>query len=90
MANHGGKRKGAGRPRLTTAQLIADGLMPIDYLADIMRDDKKDDHVRIDAAKAICPYLYPKLSSVVLQADGEIELIHKIETTFVSASNTGS
>ncbi len=61
-----------------------DGLMPLDFLMSIVRNDKKDDRVRMEAARAACPYLYPRLSSMVLQAGGDFKAIHKIEIEIVS------
>lgn len=68
----GGKRAGAGRKKgaLTkrtqevAAQALADGLTPLDYMLQVMRDPAEDRAVRLDAAKAAAPYVHPRLSSV--------------------------
>jgi hypothetical protein len=72
----GGKRKGAGRPRKHAAELtLPDGVMPIDYLVGVMRglkfdgarwyeDEEITPPMKMDAAKAASPYLYPKLSNI--------------------------
>ena len=56
----GGRRPGAGRKRgvpnrATQKQreaIAASGLTPLDYLLSVMRDEKADDAIRPDAAKA--------------------------------------
>lgn len=37
---------------------------PIHYLLGVMRNNKKPDALRIEAAKSVAPYLQPKLSAV--------------------------
>jgi hypothetical protein len=39
------------------------GMMPLDYLLAIMRDDSEDKRARLDAAKAAAPYCHARLSS---------------------------
>lgn len=39
------------------------GIMPLEYLLSIMRDEKQDQAVRIDAAKAAAPYVHAKLQA---------------------------
>lgn len=42
----------------------ASGILPLDYLLSIMRDENADEAKRIDAAKAAAPYVHPKRSPV--------------------------
>lgn len=71
MAN-GGARPGAGRKpgganRLTkeaVEKAKAEGILPLDYLLQVMRDPAGDETRRIDAAKAAAPYLHAKLQPV--------------------------
>ncbi len=66
----GGARVGAGRPKglktVLTQQAIAraasagNGLLPLDYLLEIMRDEANDKSMRIDAAKAAAPYIHAR------------------------------
>ncbi|WP_152048997.1 hypothetical protein [Aureimonas psammosilenae] len=42
----------------------ASGLMPLDYLLSVMRDEGNDTALRVDAAHKAAPFLHPKLSSV--------------------------
>jgi hypothetical protein len=50
----------------------AAGLTPVDYLLGIMRNDELDLPIRLDAAKAVAPYVHPRLAvidSTVRQAE---------------------
>lgn len=68
----GGARKGAGRPKgrcsdKTAARLeaiAASGITPLDYLLNLMRDEKRDLPIRLDAAKSAAPYVHPKLANI--------------------------
>ena len=70
----GGRREGAGRKLGSVAKLDSEarrkamegGMMPLDYLLTIMRDDEKDGRSRLDAAKAAAPYCHARLSSTEL------------------------
>lgn len=70
--SHGGVRPGAGRPKDGGSKLdkvarevaLAGGVSPLDFLLQIMRDKTRDDHMRIDAAKAAAPYVHAKKASV--------------------------
>ncbi|NIW47065.1 MAG: hypothetical protein GWN30_20645 [Gammaproteobacteria bacterium] len=73
--SHGGKRKGAGRPKGSTNKLTAEqveavqqGQSPLEYLLSVMRDREREDKDRIDAAKAAAPFVHAKLSSVEMNA----------------------
>jgi hypothetical protein len=76
VAAHGGKRVGAGRVagisnRATQAQrdaVAASGLMPLDYMLQIMREGE-DEARKLDAAKAAAPYCHPRLSAVELSGE---------------------
>lgn len=69
MSNgHGGKRKGAGRPKgaktRITEEAIAkvgdEGITPLEYMLNIMRDSDADERRRDDMAKAAAPYIHAK------------------------------
>jgi hypothetical protein len=70
----GGKREGAGRKPGSVARIdaearqraVAGGMMPLDYLLSIMRDENEDKRQRIDAAKAAAPYCHSRLSSTAV------------------------
>jgi hypothetical protein len=62
----GGRKKGT--PNKATLirhqQLAASGKLPLDYMLRVMRDPKVDDHRRDDMAKAVAPYIHPRLQSM--------------------------
>jgi hypothetical protein len=62
-----GGRK-AGQPNHASVAhrraILASGLSPIDYLTSVYRDPGEPTSVRVDAARTVCAYVYPKLSSV--------------------------
>ena len=68
---HGGKREGAGRKPGSVSKLdkaarikaTEGGIMPLDYLLAIMRDETQEPSVRRDAAKAASPYCHARLAS---------------------------
>ena len=69
--SHGGARKGAGKPKGTTAkidaeireQALATGISPLDYMLDLLRNTELAWQDRFEAAKAAAPYVHAKLSS---------------------------
>ena len=90
----GGKRPGAGRkkgePNKRTAEAVAQaeatGIMPVDYLLSVMRDEVNEQRERVAAAIAAAPYVHAKLSSIdakITGADGG-PLEHSIKVEFVS------
>ena len=68
---HGGKREGAGRPKgirskrtLGAMHAGTNGLSPLDYMLEVLRDEGADRVTRMDAAKAAAPYVHSRLSNV--------------------------
>ena len=69
---HGGSRPGAGRKPGTINRFSKDllekasqsGLLPVDYMLGVMRDESLDTRLRIDAAKAAAPYVHQRLSAI--------------------------
>ena len=69
---HGGARPGAGRKagganRLSKeahAKAAAEGILPLDYLLQVMRDTLEETTKRIDCAKAAAPYLHARRAPV--------------------------
>lgn len=74
---HGGPRPGAGRKpgaatKLNEAarkQAAEGGLMPLDYMLEILRDEEADKASRMDAAKAAAPYVHARLAAVEHSTD---------------------
>jgi len=73
MANgHGGKRAGAGRKPGAVIQrtreianaAIKNGLTPLDYMLQVLRDPAADLERRDKMAIAAAPYLHPRLASI--------------------------
>ena len=70
--SHGGARAGAGRKAGGTNRFNqwlleraeASGILPVDYLLGVMRDESLDTRLRIDAAKAAAPYVHQRLSAI--------------------------
>ncbi len=57
----GGQRTGAGRPAKPPALLtVADTSDPMQFMLSVMRDPTADARLRVDAAKALLPYLHRK------------------------------
>ncbi len=75
----GGARPGAGRPRgrrssKSVEQLAAiagTGLTPLEYLLNMMRDERQTEEKRLDAAKAAAPYVHPKLANIEATHKGD-------------------
>jgi phage terminase small subunit len=60
--NRGGYREGAGRkPSPVILRDIPPGADPKEYLTQLMQDNSIDIKLRLDAAKALLPYVYKKL-----------------------------
>jgi hypothetical protein len=86
---HGGKRANAGRkPGAATklneaarAAAAEGGIMPLDYMLSILRDDLNDAATRMDAAKAAAPYVHARLAAMELSGkDGRpIEIVGKLQ-----------
>ena len=76
----GGSRAGAGRPKgLRNRQIRKDllaaergGILPRDFLLQIMRDETQELPIRIEAAKSVSPYIHAKLVSVDTKIDQSI------------------
>ena len=71
----GGKREGAGRKKgqvsaetafrkEVQAKAAAGGLMPLDYLLQILRDENQEQSARFAAAKEAAPYVHNRLAAV--------------------------
>lgn len=84
--SRGGARPGAGRKaggvnRVTQEALEAakeTGLLPLDYLLSVMRDNEADEARRIDCAKAAAQYLHPKLNAVDLRGEIEAKVVGEV------------
>lgn len=80
MAGHGGYREGSGRkPTLSRTVRVREKLLqramdgsqptPLDFLWSVAMNKALELGIRVDAAKAVCPYLFPRLQSVQVSND---------------------
>ena len=84
---HGGARSGAGRKpgsiRKATAAAQAKaaegGILPLDFMLEIMRDPEAKREERLDMAKAAAPYVHAKLASIEANIKGAMDHAHVIE-----------
>lgn len=49
--------------------IMESGLSPIEYLARVYQDEREPTSIRVDAAKALCSYLYPKVQAQDINPD---------------------
>lgn len=81
----GGKREGAGRPagavtkrsREAADKAAKNGLTPLEYMLDILRDEMQDQEKRMWAAEKAAPYVHAKLASIAHTGDdgGPLQII---------------
>ena len=79
----GGRRAGAGRPqgaatkrtREVANAAAANGLTPLEYMLRLMRDEKVEQSVRLDAAKSAAPFVHPRLSATTIRGDANEPLM---------------
>lgn len=70
--SRGGNRPGSGRPkgamtkrtREIAERASAEGITPLEYMLNVLRDETMPAATRMDAAKAAAPYVHAKLASV--------------------------
>jgi hypothetical protein len=71
-SKRGGFRPGAGRPKgarakateLAVKRAGTEGILPLEFMLAIMRDEEADVALRVDMAKAAAPYVHARLSQV--------------------------
>ena len=81
----GGKRAGAGRPKGAAAKIDAEaraaahasGKTTLEYMLEVMRDEKADNERRDRMAAAAAPYVHHRLSSTEHSGpgDGPVQVI---------------
>ena len=79
----GGKRPNAGRPpgaknllsREAVMRAKQEGILPLDYFLQIMRNPLEPEERRFTAAEAAAPYLHPKLSATHTNVTGLVSQI---------------
>ncbi len=86
MGERGGKRPGAGRKRgslgKTTVERQAavdlSGLLPLEYMLQVLRDPEAPENRKDWAATQAAPYIHPKLSAVDVKSRTTHEHIHHV------------
>jgi hypothetical protein len=72
----------AGTPNRASSdfreKVLRSGLSPVDFLCQTFRDPEQPMHLRVDAAKSIIPYIYPKLSNVDVHSRGGLPLVVQV------------
>lgn len=72
MTGHGGRRSGSGRPkgavtkktREVAIRAKAEGITPLEYMLQVLRDGSADPKDRMWAAEKAAPYVHARLASV--------------------------
>lgn len=90
----GGARPGAGRKagganlmnQEARKKAAEGGIMPLDYMLEVLRNEGMEPSARMDAAKAAAPYVHARLASVEHKGEdgGPLQVIVK---QFVLADN---
>jgi hypothetical protein len=83
QSGRGGKRQGAGRKpgsvnkktREIADRAVEEGMTPLEYMLDILRDKSADDKDRMWAAEKAAPYVHPKLSAI--DHSGSLNVSHE-------------
>lgn len=85
-----GERRGGrkpGTPNRRTAEAVAkaeaSGLMPLDYMLSVLRDESQPQEARFAAAEKAAPYLHPRLASVEMAGKNGGPIVHQIERFIV-------
>ena len=96
LAKHGGKRRGAGRPKGSVTRrsevlaeaLLSNGQCPVDALVRLAQEAEAQGDLgqAIGAWKSILPYVYPKPKAVEIEPEIVIELAKEIAKVRASAA----
>lgn len=78
--SHGGARQGAGRKpgqanqinREAREKAAEGGILPLDYMLEMLRDVELTREQRFEAAKAAAPYIHAKLANVEANVNAEV------------------
>lgn len=82
----GGSRPNSGRPKgavnraTAKARIEAEksGILPLDFMLKIMRDERADRAERLDMAKAAAPYVHARLAAVTVGGDDDADPIRHV------------
>jgi hypothetical protein len=67
----GGRQKGVAnkRTREIADAAVREGLTPLEWMLQVLRDENVDPERRDEMAKAAAPYIHPRLSNVEAKID---------------------
>lgn len=76
----GGPRPNSGRKagtkniktKVIAERCAQEGITPLEYMLNVMRDPTQEFDTRMDAAKSCAPYMHPKLASVEQKVEAEV------------------
>jgi len=76
----GGPRPNSGRKtgtkniktKVIAERCAEEGITPLEYMLNVMRDPTQEFDTRMDAAKSCAPYMHPKLASVEQKVEADI------------------
>ena len=76
----GGPRPNSGRKagtkniktKVIAERFAQEGITPLEYMLNVMRDPTQEFDTRMDAAKSCAPYMHPKLASVEQKVEAEV------------------
>lgn len=82
----GGKREGAGRKqgsltaksRQVAERAAEEGITPLEFMLQVLRDDSHPLERRIDVAKAAAPYIHARLNAVEHSGSEEHPVVAEI------------
>lgn len=93
----GGKRQGAGRKKgslsVRTQEIVAaaaaEGVTPLEFMLEVLRDPTKTFDDRFKAAIQAAPYMHPRLAAVQHSGDAEnpLESLQRVEIHVVDSQS---
>ena len=69
-----GRKKGSlnAKTQKVAERCFEEGITPLEYMLNVMRDPTQEFDTRMDAAKNCAPYMHPKLASVEQKIEAEV------------------
>lgn len=93
----GGARPGAGRKKGSATaktreiadRAAAEGVTPLEFMLQVMRDVTAERSERLDMAKSAAPYIHPRLSAVEAKVDATFaERVEEIRRVIVDPADS--
>src|SRR5262249_17350866 len=84
----GGRKRGTpNRRTIAQREIVASGMMPLEFLCSVYRDPRLSLARRIEAAKCAAPYIHPRISTTEFVPPSEPQ-INRIRISFVAPDGT--